>query len=331
MRKQKPSEFLRVSGALLIAVAAATASAQGAGNYPAKPIRIISPLVPGGSADAIARAVGDILSEGLGQQVVIDNRPGANGIIGVELVARATPDGYTLLLSSGANVAINTAIYGTRLPFDVLRDLVPVTEVVSQSFVAHVSPNYEVKSIKDLIALAKAKPGVINYASAGTGSTAHMLAALFASMTATQYTHIPYKGAPQGRVAVMARECDFMFDGLLATLPLFRAGKLRALGVTGAKRSQVAPEIPTIAEEGVRGYNGDAWYALFVPRGTPPAIVNRLNSVVVQSLQNPERRNKLQSQGVEVVGSTQEALGAFLRSEIEKWRRVSKEAGIKPD
>jgi tripartite-type tricarboxylate transporter receptor subunit TctC len=213
----------------------------------------------------------------------------------------------------------------------VQRDLVPVTEVVSQSFVAHVSPNYEVKSIKDLIALAKTKPGVINYASAGTGSTAHMLAALFASMTATQYTHIPYKGAPQGRVAVMARECDFMFDGLLATLPLIRAGKLRALGVTGAKRSTVAPEIPTIAEEGVRGYNGDAWYALFAPRGTPPAIVNKLNSVVVQALQNPDRRNKLQAQGVEIVGSTQEALGVFLKAEIEKWRRVSKEAGIKPD
>ena len=151
--------------ALLSGVAATGAGAQSTGNYPAKPIRIVSPLVPGGSADAIARAVGDILSEGLGQQVVTDNRPGANGIIGVELVARATPDGYTLLLSSGANVAINTAIYGAKLPFDVVRDLVPVTEVVSQSFVAHVSPNYEVKSIKDLIALAKTKPGVINYRS----------------------------------------------------------------------------------------------------------------------------------------------------------------------
>ena len=320
-----------LAGPLFLFMAAGQAVAQEKSEYPAKPIRIVSPLSSGGSGDAIARAVGEILGEALHQQVVIDNRPGANGIIGVELVTRSTPDGYTLLLSSGANVSINPAIYGDKLPFDVVRDLVPITEVASQSFIAHVSPAFPAKSIQELVALARSKPGAINYASAGVGSTAHMLAALFASMTSARFTHVPYKGAPQGRVAVMAREVDFMFDGLLATLPLIRAGKLRGLGVTGAKRSPVAPDIPTIAEEGVQGYNGVAWYGLFAPRGTPRAIVARLNTVVVQSLQDPERRNRLLAQGVEVVGSSQAELSGFVKSEIEKWRRVTKEAGIKPE
>lgn len=314
------------------ALDARAADSRAAGdNYPVKPIRIVLPLVSGGSGDTIARAVGEMLSESLAQQVVIDNRPGANGIIGMELVARSAADGYTLLLASGANAAINPAVYRDKLPFDIERDFVPVTEVAAQSFVAHVAPAFQAKNIAELIALAKSKPGVINYASAGTGSTAHMLAALFASMTGTRFTHIPYKGAPQGRVAVMARECDFMFDGLLATLPLIRSGKLRALGVTGSKRSPVAPEIPTVAEAGVPGYSGDAWYGLFAPRATAKAIVVKLNAVVVQALQQPERRERLLAQGVEGVGSTPEVFAAFLGSELKKWARVVGDAGIKPE
>ena len=320
-----------MAAALLMPVAYAAESKTSGDAYPVKPVRIVLPLVSGGSGDAIARAVGEMLSESLGQQVVIDNRPGANGIIGMELVARGAADGYTLLLASGANAAINPAVYKDKLPFDIERDFAPVTEVASQSFVAHVAPAFQVKNIAELIALAKSKPGVINYASAGTGSTAHMLAALFASMTATQFTHIPYKGAPQGRVAVMARECDFMFDGLLATLPLIRGSKLRALGVTGSKRSPVAPEIPTIAEAGVAGYSGDAWYGLFAPRATPKYIVVKLNAVVAQALQQPERRERLLAQGVEGVGSTPEAFAVFLGSELKKWARVVRDAGIRPD
>ena len=309
----------------------AQAAAVSGGDYPSRPIRIISPLSSGGSGDAIARTVGEIIGEALGQQVVIDNRPGANGIIGMEIVVRSMPDGYTLLLASGANVAINPAIYGARLPFNVIRDLLPVTEVAAQSFIAHVSPASPAKSVAELIALARARPGAINYASAGTGSTAHMLAALFAGMTQIRVTHVPYKGAPQGRVAVMAHECDFMFDGLLATLPLIKGGRLRGLGVTGVKRSAVAPEIPTIAEAGVPGYSGDAWYGLFAPRGTPPAVTARLNAVIVQSLQTVERRDRLLAQGVEVVGSTQTVFAAYLKAETEKWARVVKDAGIKAD
>ena len=315
----------------LCCAAVAQAAAVSSGDYPSRPIRIISPLISGGSGDAIARTVGEIIGEALGQQVVIDNRPGANGIIGMEIVVRSMPDGYTLLLASGANVAINPAIYGARLPFNVIRDLLPVTEVAAQSFIAHVSPASPAKSVTDLIALARARPGAINYASAGTGSTAHMLAALFAGMTQIRVTHVPYKGAPQGRVAVMAHECDFMFDGLLATLPLIKGGRLRGLGVTGVKRSAVAPEIPTIAEAGVPGYSGDAWYGLFAPRGTPPAVTARLNAVIVQSLQTVERRDRLLAQGVEVVGSTQTVFAAYLKAETEKWARVVKDAGIKAD
>ena len=322
-----------VLGPLIISVPSAQPAEMRGGNdgYPAKPIRIISPVSSGGSNDAIARTVGEILGEALGQQVVIDNRPGANGIIGIELVVRSTADGYTLLLASGANVAINPSVYGAKLPFDVVRDLVPVTQVAAQSFIAHVAPSFPVKSIAELIALARSKPGAINYASAGTGSTAHMLVVLFASMTATSLTHVPYKGAPQGRVAVMARECDFMFDGLLATLPLIKAGRLRGLGVTGIKRSPVAPDIPTISEAGVPGYSGDAWYGLFAPRATPRPVVAKLNAVIARSLQEPERRDRLLAQGVEGVGSSQEAFNAYLGAEIRKWARVVREAGIKPE
>jgi len=299
--------------------------------YPAKPIRIISPLASGGSGDALARMVGETLAETLGQPVVIDNRPGANGIIGVDLVAKATPDGYTLLVASGGNVAINPALYGAKLPFNVERDLIPLTQIATQSFVAHVSPSFSVKSIRELIVLAQAKPGSINYASAGAGSTAHLMAVLFESLTGVRMTHVPYKGAAQGRVSVMSRECDLMFDGLLATLPLIKAGKLRGLGVTGAKRSSVAPDIPTISEAGVPGYSADAWYGLFAPRGTSRFVVAKLSVTIIKSLQIPEKREKLIAQGVESVGSTQEEFLPFLKAETVKWAKVVKAAGVKPE
>ena len=325
--------------AVLVAISAASALTAGAAEprekaepaYPSKPIRIISPLAPGGSADAIARMVGEALADAFGQAVGVDNRPGANGLIGVDLVAKAAPDGYTLLVASGSNLAVNPALHGSRLPFDVERDLVPIMQIASQTFIAHVSPSFPVKSIRDLIALAKAKPGAINYASAGTGSTAHLTAALFETMAGARMTHVPYKGAAQGRLAVIARECDLMFDGLLAALPLIKAGKLRGLGVTSAKRSAVAPDIPTIAEAGVPGYSADAWYGLLAPRGTSRSIVAKLSVTVARSLEAPRTREKLIAQGVESVGSTQKEFRAFLGAEIVRWARVVKEAGVKPE
>ena len=325
--------------AMLLAAGAVSADAARATDaqtkalplYASKPLRIISPLASGGSGDALARMVGETLAEALGQPVVIDNRPGANGIIGVELVVKAAPDGYTLLVASGGNMVINPALYGAKLPFNVERDLVPITQIATQSFIAHVSPAFSAASIKALIAIAKAKPGSINYASAGAGSTAHLMAVLFESMTGARMTHVPYKGAAQGRVAVMARECDLMFDGLLAALPLIKAGKLRGLGVTGAKRSNVAPDIPTIAEAGVPGYNADAWYGMFAPRGTPGSIVAKLFAVLKQSLRAPERQEKLNAQGVEAVGSTPAEFAAYVKSETVKWTKVVKESDVKPD
>ncbi len=299
--------------------------------YPTKPIRIVSPLAAGGSADALTRMIGEALSEALGQPVVVDNRPGASGIIGVDLVAKAAPDGYTILIAAGGNIAISPFIYAERVPFNIERDLAPIVLVATQPFVAHVSPAFPARSIKDVIALAKAKPGTINYASAGTGSTAHVMALLFENLSGARMTHVPFKSAPQGRTAVMAREIDFMFDGLLATLPLFKAGRLRPLGVTGAKRSPVAPDIPTIAEAGVPGYNADAWYGMFVPRATPKAIVGTLSATMEKILKSPTQREKLVAQGVEPAGGSPNDLAVFVKSEIAKWSKVVKQAGVKPE
>lgn len=309
-------------------VAAAQKSAEPA--YPAKSIRIISPLSPGGSGDALARMVGEMLADTLGQPVVIDNRPGANGIIGVDIVAKAAPDGYTLLVASGGNVAINPSLYA-KLPFNIEHDLVPLTQIATQSFVANVSPLFPAKSIKDLIALAQAKPGSINYASAGVGSTTHMMTVLFESMTGVRMTHVPFKGSTPARVSVMSRESDLMIDGLLSTLPLIKAGKLRGLGVTGVKRSSVAPDIPTISEAGVPGYSADAWYGLFAPRGTPKSVVEKLTVTLIKSLHVPEKREKLIAQGADPVGSTQEEFLPFLKAETVKWAKVVKAAGMKPE
>lgn len=334
----------KVIASLLVAplvIGAASADTAGAAEahktntamptYPSKPIRIISPLASGGSGDALARSVGETLAEALGQPVVIDNRPGANGIIGVDLVAKAAPDGYTLLVASGGNIVINPALYASKLPFNIERDLIPITQIATQSFIAHVAPGFPATSIKSLIAIAKSKPESINFASAGAGSTAHLTAVLFESMTGVRMTHVPYKGAAQGRVAVMARECDLMFDGLLAALPLIRAGKLRGLGVTGAKRSNVAPDIPTISESGVPGYSADAWYGMFAPSGTPAPFITKLFTVLNQSLRAPERQEKLNAQGVDAVASTPAVFTAFVKAETTKWTKVVRESGVKPD
>ena len=297
--------------------------------YPSKPIRIVLPLSAGGSADAIARMVGDAFAEAFGQSVVVDNRPGASGIIGMDIVAKAAPDGYTLLIASGANLTVNPALHGAKLPFNVERDLIPLVHIASQTFIAHVSPAFPVKSIKELIAYAKAKPGALNYASAGTGSTAHLLGALFETRAGVKMTHVPYKGAPQGRTAVMAREVDLMFDGLLASLPLIKAGKLRGLGVTSGKRSAVAPEIPTIAEAGVPGYAADAWYALLAPRGTPSAIAGKLSATLVKALESPGVREKFLNQGVESVGGGPRELATLLKAETAQWTKVVRDAAIR--
>ena len=329
--------ILRLLAALCLAAAlsasvtarAAEQARQGTANYPSKAIRIILPLSAGGSADAIARMVGETFANAFGQPVVVDNRPGASGIIGIDLAVKATPDGYTLLVASGANLTVNPALHGSKLPFDVERDLVPITHIASQTFVAHVAPAFPVKSIKELIAHAKAKPGVINYASAGTGSTAHLMAALFENMTGVKMTHVPYKGAPQGRTAVMAREVELMFDGLLASLPLMKSA---GCAHSASPRRSARWWRPTSRQSPKR-----AFPATVPTRGTQSSRRAGHRPRSLRGFQRRSRkrwkrrmsREKLLAQGVEPAGGTPQQLRAFLKAEMEQWGKVVKEAGIR--
>jgi tripartite-type tricarboxylate transporter receptor subunit TctC len=306
------------------------ASAAIAQTYPNKPIRIIVPLAAGGTGDTLGRLAADKLAEAFGQQVVVDNRPGANGIIGTDLVAKASPDGYTLASASTGNVIINPALFGAKLPFDVQRDLVAITLIATGTSVVIAHPSFAAKAIPELIALAKVRPGAINYASSGTGSAVHLGTALFESMAGVRMTHVPYKGSTPGRVAVLANEADLMFDGLLPSLPLIKAGKLRALGVTSIKRSSVVPDIPAIAET-LPGYSADTWYGLFAPRGTPKEAITRIHAVMAKALRTPEVREKLLAQGADPAGNTPEEFAVFMRAEAAKWGKVVRESGAKPD
>jgi tripartite-type tricarboxylate transporter receptor subunit TctC len=307
----------------IAAMMSVTSSAQ---PYPSKPIRIVVPLAAGGTGDTLGRLAAEKLGEAFGQPTVVDNRAGANGIIGTDLVAKAAFDGYTLVSASTGNIAINPAVYGAKLPFNAERDLMPITLVATGTSVVITHPSFAARSIPELIALAKAKAGAINYASSGTGSAVHLGTVLFESMAGVRMTHIPYKGSTPGRVAVVANEADLMFDGLLPSLPLIRAGKLRALGVTSAKRSSVVPDIPAIAET-LPGYSADTWYGLFAPRGTPREVIMKINVVMAKALRTPEVREKLLAQGAEPAGNSPEEFASFVKSEIAKWRKVVKDSG----
>ena len=317
--------------AALTAVLWALAQGAAAQSYPAKPIRIVVPLASGGTGDTLGRLAADKIREALGQQVIVENRPGANGIIGVDAVAKAAPDGYTLLSASTGNVPINAALYGAKLPFNIERDLAPITQVATTTSVVIVHPSVPARTIQALIAIAKQRPGAINYASSGVGSAVHLGTVLFETMAGIKLTHVPYKGSTPGRIAVVAGEAELMFDGLLPALPLIKAGKLRALGVTAAKRSAVMPELPTIAEAGLPGYEAATWYALFAPGGTPREIVDTLHGVIAKALQNRDLRERLLAQGADPSGSTPEQLGAFVKSEMAKWGKVIRTAGVKPE
>lgn len=301
-----------------------------AAEYPAKPVRLIVPLASGGTGDTLGRLAADKIREAFGQQVVVENRAGANGIVGVELVAKAPPDGLTLLSASTGNVAINAALYGAKLPFNVERDLQPIVQTATGTSVVIVHPSLPVKTIPELLALAKKKPGALNYASSGTGSAVHLGTVLFELMGGVKLTHVPYKGSTPGRIAVVAGETEIMFDGLLPARPLIESGKLKALAVTSAKRSSVMPQLPTIAET-LPGYEADTWYALFAPGGTPRDVVNALHGVMAKALQTKEVRDRLLSQGAEPSGRGPDELRAFVKSEMTKWGKVIQAAGVKPE
>ena len=313
------------------AVAALLLSLAGAapGQYPVHPVRFIVPSAAGGGTDIIARAVSLKLSEALGQQFVVDNRPGAGQMIGIELAAKAPPDGHTILMAA-STLAIKPVMY-KKVPYDPLRDFAPVTQAASLANVLVVHPSLPVNSLAELIAYAKARPGELNFASAGIGTSPQMSIELLKSMAGIDMVHIPYKGTAPGVVDLLAGQVKVMAPNVLTALPHIRSGKLRALAVTSAKRSRALPEVATVAEAGLPGYDSTQWYGVLAPAGTSRASVLRLHEEIVRALRDPEVGKRLEADGAEAVGSSPEEFSAFIRSETEKWARVARAAGIKPE
>ena len=298
-------------------------------TYPARAVRLVVPSSPGGGSDITARIIAPRLSEYLRQQVIVDNRAGAGTMIGGELVARAAPDGYTLLLGS-TPMAINPAMY-KKVSYDALRDFVPVTQIVSVPNLLIAHPSLPVKSVKELIAFAKSRPGRLTFASAGAGTSPHLSMELFLGMTGLNMIHVPYKGAGPGVVDVVAGHVALMTPTIISALSYVRGGRLRALGVTSAKRAAGAPEIPTIAEAGVPGYEATQWFGVLAPAGTPRDIVNLIQSEIGRVLQQPDMKTRLSTDGAEPVGSTPDEFAAFIRIETVKWAKVVKDAGVRID
>jgi tripartite-type tricarboxylate transporter receptor subunit TctC len=309
------------AGAVLLALTAGAAAA----DYPDKPIRLIIPFPPGGSNDVVGRLVAHNLSDVLGQQVFVDNRGGAGGTIGSELASKAEPDGYTLLVVSLAH-AVNPWLY--KLPYDHTKAFVPVAIFGSGTNVLVVNPELPIHSVKELVAYAKAHPGELNYASAGVGSFQHLGGELFKLMAGVNIVHVPFRGGGPAMVDVLGGHTKIMFSSLIQTTPHIKTGQLRALGTGGAKRNPVLPDVPTIAEAGVPGYEANNWWGMLAPAGTPPAIVEKLNAAVSKALDAPELQKEFAAQGANVVKMTPAEFGKYIDSETEKWGRVVKEGHI---
>jgi tripartite-type tricarboxylate transporter receptor subunit TctC len=298
-------------------------------NYPTRAVRLVVPSSPGGGTDISARILAPQLTQFLGQQVVVENRPGAGTMIGGEAVARAAPDGYTLLMGI-STLAINPAMY-KKVSYDALKDLAPISQAVSLSNVLVVHPSLPARSVKEFVALVKPRPGQINFASAGVGTSPHLSMELFLVMTGLKMLHVPYKGSGPGVTDLIAGHVPAMMPNMLSAQPHIKSGRLRALGVTGSKRAPGADDIPTIAEAGVPGYEAVQWYGVLAPAGTPRDIISKLHTGVVRALQNPEVRQRLLNDGAEPIGSSPEEFAAYLRSETAKWAKVTQAAGIRPE
>jgi tripartite-type tricarboxylate transporter receptor subunit TctC len=297
--------------------------------YPTKPIRLIVPFAAGGPVDTMARAMTPSLIPALGQQIIVDHRPGGGSTIGTDLVTKAPPDGHTLLITS-ASLAINPAIY-PKIPFDAARDLAPISQISSSSLLVVVHPSLPVRSIRELIALAKARKGELVYASSGTGSPPHLSVELFNSMAGTTMVHVPHKGAAPATFDLLAGNVSLMFNNLISAVPNVRAGKLRALAVTGANRTAALPELPTIAQAGLAGYEASTWYAMFAPAGTPKPVIDRLHRDIAAVMKSSEITKQLLAVGIDSVGGTPAELAQYLRSELIKWGKVAKASGAKAD
>ena len=316
--------LLQVALTLALVLASQTAPAQ---TYPSKPVHIIVPFPPGGGVDMVARMISPKLSENLGQQVVIDNRGGAAGIIGTELAAKSPPDGYTMFMGTLGNLSVNPLLY-SKLPFDIDRDFAPLTLMVSVTFMLYVHPSFPVKTVNDLIALAKSRPGQINFASSGNGGAPHLAAELFSSMAGIKMTHVPYKGGGPYLIALLGGEVPLIFGPMVTGLPHVKSGRLRGVAVLGPKRSPVLPDVPTVGET-LPGYEVVNWFGMVVPAATPHDIITRLNTELVKVLRMPDIKERLIAGGAEPAGDTPAEFGAFMKSEAAKWARVIKEANIR--
>lgn len=315
-----------LAGALAVLLFSGAVAAQ---TYPARQVRFVVGFSAGGGTDLVTRLLADHLTRALGQQVLVDNRPGAASNIAAELVATAPADGHTIFMGT-ISTSTNRTLY-RKLKYDALKDFAPVTQVLSTPFLLAIHPSLPPRNVKEFIAFAKARPGELNYGSAGSGSGSHLFAEMFRDMANLDFVHIPYKGAAPATTALLSGETMFKFDNIVTTLPAARNGKLRALAVTTITRSSAAPEIPTIAESGVPGYDANAWFGVFVPAGTPPEIIGRLNAEITKILKQPQVREKLLSLGGEPVGNTPGEFGDFFRNEVEKWGKVIRAGNMQID
>lgn len=322
--------LLRQLSAVAVAAAALMgfASCGFAETYPSRPVRMIVPFPPGGSTDIMARVVAAKLTEKLGQQVIVDNRGGAGGTIGMNIAAKAAPDGYTLMMSTSITHTVGVSLYN-KLPYNVLTDFAPITLAASVPLLLVVNPAVPAKSVKELIALAKAKPGQLNYASPGNGTSGHLAAEMFKSMAGVDIVHVPYKGGGPAIVDVIGGQVQMLILSAVATLPQVKTGKLKALALTSLTRSADLPDIPTVSESGLPGYEVVLWYGTFAPAKTPAAIITRLNKEVVSIMQSPDMRERLAKEGGRPVGNTPEEFQEIVKADVAKWAKVVKEAGIK--
>jgi tripartite-type tricarboxylate transporter receptor subunit TctC len=314
----------------LAALALGAAFAAFGQDYPAKPIHFVVPYPAGGPLDTVARLLGQKVSESVKQPVVVENKPGAGGNIGADAVAKSPPDGYTILMGAVATHAINPTLYA-NMPYDAVKDFAPITQVASTPNVLVVNPSVPASNVKEFVAYAKAHPGELNFGSGSTGSAGHLAGELFDATAGVKMVHVPYKGAGPAMQDLIGGQIQLMFDNLASSLGQIRAGKVKALAVTTAKRSSLAPELPTIAESGLPGFDISTWFGVFAPAGTPPAIVKRLNNEFVKALAAPDVRETMLKLGAEPVGNTPGEFAAYIRSEAQKYAKVIKASGAKVD
>jgi tripartite-type tricarboxylate transporter receptor subunit TctC len=299
-------------------------------TFPSKPIRIIVAFPPGGGTDIVARMIAPKMAEALGQQVVVDNRAGAQGIVGTEIAAKSPPDGHTLFMGTLGNIAVNPVLWGSKLPFSMERDFAPLSQVVDVWFVQMIHPSLPAKTPRELIALAKAKSGELNYYSSGAGGAPHLAAEMFNAMAGVKTTHVPYKGSSPGMTDLMAGQVQIGYDSVVQSLPFIKSGKLRALSVMGARRTPLLPDTP-LMKDFLPGFELTNWFGLMIPAATPADIRNRLHGEVVKALRAPDIKERLLAMGAEPVGSTPDQFGTFIKSEMAKWGKVIRDANIKPE